>query len=524
MLDWVASRIEVLFGITDTVFSEAVSVSVEGEPVALDLSARVPGRRATLAVAVPERGEVLTMGVDATGELVHHETLALRGAATGVAFAEVTGDGTDDLLVGGEQRLAVFSGLARMQFSAPAEFSIPTDEGLWAVADIDRDGAPDLVAADRQSRRLLVLGSARRGPSIRWPDAYAVGRQPRQAQAADVNGDGRDDLVIANLKSGSLSVLVNRGDGTFGGQHCYALPDGPTGLTTLAGVERGTVFVLASHASSDQISVVEIPQGDLTKSELIVIGTGSQPRIQYAAVARTPAQLRMLVRSNADGGPGAVALSLFEQLRGDQFLERQFSARFPRRITAMAAGEFQGSGAPDLVLATYDRTKQRTTLSLAPSRGSLEFTTVEPILVFGDSLRGVRDLMAADIDGEGTVDLLVVPDAPRTRLGVVRGARGLSANLLWINDVYPSRDIPPIVRDVTGDGRADIVLLDELRGAVVMLRGAGGGGFEAPREIAPGSGVNGMAVGAFRAAGSADLALTFGDQGIVTLLFETFAK
>jgi hypothetical protein len=33
--------------------------------------------------------------------------------------------------------------------------------------------------------------------------------------AADVNADGRTDLVVANLGSGTVSVVVGRGDGTF---------------------------------------------------------------------------------------------------------------------------------------------------------------------------------------------------------------------------------------------------------------------------------------------------------------------
>lgn len=42
-----------------------------------------------------------------------------------------------------------------------------------------------------------------------------MGSSPGNLIAADVNADGRVDLVVANLGSGTVSVLVGRGDGTF---------------------------------------------------------------------------------------------------------------------------------------------------------------------------------------------------------------------------------------------------------------------------------------------------------------------
>ena len=43
--------------------------------------------------------------------------------------------------------------------------------------------------------------------------AYAVGTYPQSVTTADVDGDGAVDLVAANLGSNTLSVLRNKGDG-----------------------------------------------------------------------------------------------------------------------------------------------------------------------------------------------------------------------------------------------------------------------------------------------------------------------
>jgi len=37
----------------------------------------------------------------------------------------------------------------------------------------------------------------------------------------DVNGDGKPDLVVSNSGGGSITVLINQGDGTFGDRIDY---------------------------------------------------------------------------------------------------------------------------------------------------------------------------------------------------------------------------------------------------------------------------------------------------------------
>jgi len=527
MLDWVARRVEVLFGVADTVFSDEVSISLEGEPSSLDVARPSMGRSVLMAIAVPEREVVRIVEVDPTGALMPHEALNFRGSPRSVVLKDVTGDGIEDLLLAGEDSFAVLAGLKQARFSSPAEFSVQAEEGLWEVADIDGDRARDLAVADRRTRRLIVLGNARRPATGPWPDTYAVGREPRSIAAIDCNEDGWEDLVVSNTASGTLSVLVNEGGGRFGGQQSFQLPGPPSQLVTLRSLVRRENVLLSTHKSAEQISALVIADGDLSRPDLIVMRTGPEPRIQYAAVEGTPPLLHLLVRSTVEGGPGSVALSLFEQLRDDQFLERQFLARFPRQITALAVGAFEGGRTPDAILATYDHARQRTALSIAPSRGAFEFRTVEPLTIFGDTLRGIRDLFTADVDGDGNPDLLVIPEAPRIRMGLLRGLGhqgALSQELTWIRDVYPSRDIPPYVGDVSGDGIPDLVLLDELRGSVVALYGEGSGRFRSPVVIASGSGVHGLAVGDFRHHKTSDLAITFGDRGVVSLLFSPFAQ
>ena len=47
------------------------------------------------------------------------------------------------------------------------------------------------------------------------PLYYSTGLDPRDVAAADLDGDAWLDLAVANRFSGSVSVFLNQGDGTF---------------------------------------------------------------------------------------------------------------------------------------------------------------------------------------------------------------------------------------------------------------------------------------------------------------------
>jgi hypothetical protein len=68
---------------------------------------------------------------------------------------------------------------------------------LFAIADLNGDGKPDLALARSGVNVLLNKGNGSFEPSLRYPLSYAEG----EIGSADLNGDGRSDLVGASRQT-----------------------------------------------------------------------------------------------------------------------------------------------------------------------------------------------------------------------------------------------------------------------------------------------------------------------------------
>ena len=90
--------------------------------------------------------------------------------------------------------------------------------GAVTLADLNNNGVLDLIVANSGSNNVLVYpgeGNGQFGPALNGGHGFFTGTNPVGITVADVNGDGRPDLIVANKGSNDVSILINEkvGDG-----------------------------------------------------------------------------------------------------------------------------------------------------------------------------------------------------------------------------------------------------------------------------------------------------------------------
>lgn len=103
---------------------------------------------------------------------------------------------------------------APIVFTSSGDYPVGDFPLALVAGDLDGDGDSDLVAVNRNSGSLSVLLNRGDG-SFADAVSYTVGGQPTSVTGGDFDGDGDLDLALANSRSSDISVLLNKGDGTF---------------------------------------------------------------------------------------------------------------------------------------------------------------------------------------------------------------------------------------------------------------------------------------------------------------------
>lgn len=125
-----------------------------------------------------------------------------------------------------------------------------------AIGDLNGDGKPDLATANNDPSTVSVLLNRGDG-SFRGRRDYDTGVSPHTVAIGDLNGDRKLDLATSSFV-GSVSVLANKGDGTFQARRDYAVPN-PTnnlGALTIGDLNGDGKLDLAVTEDSNTVAVL----------------------------------------------------------------------------------------------------------------------------------------------------------------------------------------------------------------------------------------------------------------------------
>lgn len=167
------------------------------------------------------------------------------GSPNQVVLADVNGDGHPDIVLAdlsssGGVILLLQDPAQPGQFLAPSKLATSATTASVAVADLDGDGAADIVAtgyddSGNHGAVYVFYQIASQPGTFLAAASFPAGAGPQSVKTADMNGDGLTDLVVANFGPGAdgtgiagVSVLLQdpAHAGAFLAPVSYATPGG----------------------------------------------------------------------------------------------------------------------------------------------------------------------------------------------------------------------------------------------------------------------------------------------------------
>ncbi len=203
-----------------------------------------------------------------------------------VAVADLDGDSVPDLVTANAAfgSVSVMLGKGDGSFQPAGSFAAGEGPGSVTVADLDGDGVPDLVTTNNQplfgsSHVSVLLGNG--DGTFQAAVSFAAGDRPRSVAVADLDGDSVPDLVATDIPDfplpGGARVLLGRGDGTFQDAVTYAAGDDPVSVAVADLDGDGVPDLVTANDGGDDVSVL-LGVGDGTFQAANRFLAGGRPR------------------------------------------------------------------------------------------------------------------------------------------------------------------------------------------------------------------------------------------------------
>jgi MYXO-CTERM domain-containing protein len=383
------------------------------------------------------------------------------------------------------------------EFSAPVLAVSLSDPGTLGLADLNNDCFPDAFSENAGASYVSVMLNRGDG-SFAEPINYSMGSLLYEVQAGDVDGDGDLDLVASSVVSagaeerrpGFLSVTRNLGTGEFWAPKAYDIFTQTDGIASgdfdgdhRADFAVGGGVLFGGYEGFSSLDGKTSPYCSNCRAEVADLNSDG---LADVVQSRNDSTVRAFI-SNGDGSfTQSSSLTTSEPTENLSLghLNKDKFWDFVNQEGSAYNVEFFGATS--------------TTFSQGPS----------VTWSFG-GLIGVLLPKLADLNGDGADDLLV-PNVGSSELGVgINNGDGTS----FSKTNYPIGAVPAglDVADYTGDGKLDAVVSVD-SGSVIVYPGKGDGSLSASQTYPVGPSPGRIASADFDGDGDIDLIVSTTDH------------
>ena len=370
--------------------------------------------------------------------------------ATTVVAADLDADGDFDVVAGSaaDNTVAWFENDGNAGFEEHIVSEVAEFVTAVVTADIDDDGDLDIVSASREDDTISWYSNddGTFGPE-RIISVDENG--PNELFVGDVDGDGSLDVISATRVDDRVAWYRNDGRGVFEAPRVVSeFTDGASAVYAVDVDGDKDLDLFSTSRFDNKVSLYENLDGLGEFGEQQVLTDGGAPGVQYTASAD--------IDGDGDNDVLTAAFSSDELFWQENTGNGSFGS--PQLISNRMAGtevvvtaDFDGDGDIDAASASYldDKIAWYENLDGQGAFGSQRVVSTDAI--------SPDDLFAADLDGDGDVDLL--------------SASRLDDKVAWYENtdglgtfstqklISATQDAPSVVRaaDLDGDGDLDVL-------------------------------------------------------------------
>jgi uncharacterized protein (TIGR03437 family) len=432
-------------------------------------------------------------------------------------------------------RLVIMTGNGAGGFSSPVNLDTGPSPIDLAIADFNSDSIADLAVVtgpltpsdpfEGIFNLAIHLGDGAGGFAVPMHISFTTGplANPTQIETGDFNGDGKPDLAVLPRSS---QPLIFTGNGAAG----FTI----SRLENVVSPDR----MLVGDFNGDLKTDLAIRQFETPTGRVISIWasttTGMLQRAQTINANRFESEL-FAADFNGDGKSdiGAREGDCIVFLYGmkDYNFTEPVKYHLGGHPFTPTVGDFKQDGKDlrtDLIVSISSRLapnpplRKFVILTANASRdfdAPRAFTFLPPGQVLGSSAFIGEDMKSGDINGDGTLDLVIATSGLNDAVMMLGNGRGEFGAPASINSgVVGGRPVAVEIRDFNHDGKTDLALLNSVTLNLVILLGDGQGGFTQSAILNIGAFPKGLAAADFNNDGHLDLVAKAQSGGLALFL------